>query len=413
MFAKSRVFLSLAIVAPLPVHGQVAADDLASRVAAHLEQREADLIALRHDLHRHPEVSGEEVRTAGVVAERLTQLGFAVRTGVGGHGVVGVLEGGRPGPVVAFRADMDAVAFDAPDPVPYRSVTPGVRHICGHDVHVTVALAIAEVMAAMRDEIPGTVMLVFQPAEERATGARDMLADGVFAGRTPDAIYAVHTAPWPVGQLGTAPGGMMAGRDLVHVTVQGKGDLSASIDAVREIIAGVGTIPPQMAAAPAPPGFVLAQVFPETRATGDGGRLVEAQITTASPEGRARARQAIESGVHALNSEAVTVAVAYQERAMAGVTNDPTLVDRANVAIAAVLGADAVVPVEGVPPAFSEDFGFFQDESPGVMYFLGVSNPETGTVGMPHSPGYVADDGAILVGARAMVAVLLDRLERT
>lgn len=405
--------LFAAVLMCAPTRGEAQSDlhDLAARAGERLVRREADLIALRHDLHRHPEISGEEARTAGVIAERLAQLGFAVRTGVGGHGVVGVLEGARPGPVVAFRADMDAVPSDFPDPVPYRSLTPGVRHICGHDVHVAVGLGIAEAMSAVRDELAGTVMLVFQPAEERATGALDMLADEVFAGGAPDAIYAVHTAPLPVGQLGTAPGGMMAGRDLVTVTVQGSGDLTAQVGAVQQAIAGAGTVPPQLAMAPAPPGFILAQVFPETETTDDGGRVVRAQITTASPDARARAREAIERGVGALQTTGVTLSLDYHERAMAGVTNDTALVDQANAAIAGALGDDAVVPVEGVPPLFSEDFGFFQDHAPGVMYFLGVSNPATGTVGMPHSPGYVADDGAILVGARAMTAVLLDRLQ--
>jgi metal-dependent amidase/aminoacylase/carboxypeptidase family protein len=382
---------------------------VADRVNERLASAEGSLIELRHDIHQHPEIAGQEERTAGVIAERLRARGFEVRTGVGGHGVVGILRGGSPGPTIAFRADMDALPSDAPDPVEYRSLRPGVRHICGHDVHVAVGIGVAEGLAAVRDELAGSLMLVFQPAEERATGAKAMLADGVFASIHPDAIYAVHTAPYPVGIVGTAPGRMMAGRDVVQVALRGSGDLPAAAAAVRHAIEAVSTIPPAQVLQPAPPDFILTQVFPH-QPTDAQSVVVRAQITTASADARTRAKAAILSGVEELTVPDVTVEIAYQDRVLAGVTNDADLVSRANQSIRAWLGEEAVAAVQGVPPVFSEDFGSFQDEVPGVMYFLGVSNPDKGTVGMPHSPDYVADDGAILVGARAMSAVILDWL---
>jgi metal-dependent amidase/aminoacylase/carboxypeptidase family protein len=306
---------------------------------------------------------------------------------------------------------MDAVRSSAPDPVPYRSLTPGVRHICGHDVHVAVALGIAEAFAAVRADLAGSVMLIFQPAEETATGARAMLADGIFAGVRPDAIYAVHTAPYNVGTLATAPGGMMAGRARVIVTLTGSGDLSAAADSVRAIMQRVGTVPPGEEDQPAPEGFILARPFPGSRPTPDGkGRIVGAMITTASTEAGDRARVAIVRGVDSLRLPGVSASISYRVREIAGVTNDPMLVARANASVRAVLGDESVVLVQGVPPVFSEDFGSFQEQVPGVMYFLGVSNPVAGTVGMPHTDSYVADDAAILVGVRAMTAALLDQL---
>jgi metal-dependent amidase/aminoacylase/carboxypeptidase family protein len=285
-----------------------------------------------------------------------------------------------------------------------------VRHICGHDVHVTVGIAIAEGLASVRDELAGSVMLIFQPAEERATGARAMLADNVFGPGRPDAIYAVHTAPLPVGQLGTKAGGMMAGRDMVQVAVSGSGNLDAAADSVRTLITGVSNISLQEAAQAAPDGFLLAQVFPGRSASGGDGRIVRAQVTTANPDVRAHAKATILGRLENLRLTGVAVEPTYRDRVMAGVTNDSSLVSRANTSIRSVLGDEAVLQLQGVPPAFSEDFGSFQDEVPGVMYFLGVSNPTTGTVGMPHSPNYVADEGAILVGAKAMTAVFLDWL---
>lgn len=253
-------------VAPVPTQQasgvSVSPEALFERAAAHLAAREAEIIAVRHDLHRHPELSGAETRTSGVVADHLERLGWEVQTGVGGTGVVGLLRGARPGPTVAFRADMDAVRSAAPDPAEaIRSLTPGVRHICGHDVHTAIGLALAEAFSAVQSDLAGGVMLVFQPAEETASGARAMIADGVFETDVPDAFFAVHTAPWNVGQIAVASGGMMAGRARVAVTIRGEGDLAPEAGAVREALLSVGTVPPEQIMQPAPPGFALVQLF--------------------------------------------------------------------------------------------------------------------------------------------------------
>ena len=165
---------------------------VAERIAAHVDATTAEWVAVRRDLHQNPEVSGQEVRTAKVVADHLRKLGLEVRTGVGGHGVVGILTGGRPGPLVAYRADMDAVRSTAPDPVAFPSLVPGVRHICGHDVHVTIGLGLASALASVKADLPGRVMFIFQPAEERATGARAMLDAGLFSAGRPEAVAAAR-----------------------------------------------------------------------------------------------------------------------------------------------------------------------------------------------------------------------------
>jgi metal-dependent amidase/aminoacylase/carboxypeptidase family protein len=183
--------------------------DLNARAAAHVKTITAGLVELRRDLHRHPELSNQESRTAGIVAARLRQLGLEVRTGVGGHGVVGILRGGRPGPLVAYRADMDAVRSVEPDPVEFRSVVPGVRHICGHDVHVTIGLGLASTLASLKPDLPGSVMFIFQPAEEIARGASAMVNAGLFAKEKPVAIFGLHTAPHEVGRLSSKAGQMM------------------------------------------------------------------------------------------------------------------------------------------------------------------------------------------------------------
>jgi amidohydrolase len=376
-----------------------------------LESERAELIELRHDIHRHPETSGNEERTSGLVAERLRGLGFEVTTGVGGHGVIGVLRGGAPGPVAAFRADMDAVPSDAPDPVEFRSLTPGVRHICGHDVHTTVGVALAEGLASIKDRLPGTVMLLFQPAEETASGAKAMLADGALDNPKPDAIFAYHTAPFNVGQVAVAAGRMMAGRDLVRVTVERAADPEATAAAVRDRIVALTTVTREQAVMPAAPGFVYVEVWARPPQVEGGSWRVEGSVSTADHESSARARAGIEAALAELRNDDTALAFEYEELFVAGIDNDPDLTARASAVAESVLGQGSVLPVPAVVPGFSEDFGSFQAKVPGVMFFLGVSNPEKGIAGMPHSPGYAADDDAIVVGARAMAAVLLDFLE--
>lgn len=211
---------------------------LNSRVASHVEAHHAKFVELRRDIHRNPELSGREVRTAGIIAKQLTALGLDVRTGVGGNGVVGILKGGRPGPLVAYRADMDAVPSTLPDPAPFPSEVPGVRHICGHDVHVAIGVGLASALASIRSDLPGRVMFIFQPAEERATGARAMLDNGLFAAESPVAIFGVHAAPIEVGRLSSKAGQMMF-PNAIAAGVTNDDALFGS--ARRDLVAALGT----------------------------------------------------------------------------------------------------------------------------------------------------------------------------
>lgn len=391
-------------------------DSILARAERQLRAQESRLIAFRRDIHQNPEVSLQEERTAGKVAERLRELGLEVRTGVGGHGVVAIIRGARPGPMVAYRADMDAVPSDAPDPVEFKSLKPGVRHICGHDVHTTIGVAIAEGLAAQRADLTGSIMLIFQPAEERVLGAKAMLADGLFAREKPVAMYGVHTAPLNVGQLGTRPGPMMAAIDGIGITVSGPGNTGAVADSLVRKINALSTISFQEAlrggglASDMPVEAMMAQSV--VRPGEAGGKSIIGQVSSASAESRAAARKKVEAIVAGVRAPDVEVKLRFEERTASGVINDAPLVERSNAVIRKLLGGESVVTVPVAPPVFSEDYGFFTEQVPGVFWFLGVSNPAKGTVGMPHSPGYVADEGAILVAARAMTAVMLDRLGR-
>ncbi|HAI42515.1 MAG TPA: amidohydrolase, partial [Maribacter sp.] len=157
------------------------------------------LVALRRDLHRHPELGGKEKRTAAKIGEYLTSLGLEVKTGIGGQGVVGILRGAKNGRKIAWRADMDALASDSPDVVAFQSTNPGVRHICGHDVQVAIALGIADVLVSLKNQINGTIYFVFQPSEENVRGAKAMIDDGLFEMIDPEEFYALHVTPYPEG----------------------------------------------------------------------------------------------------------------------------------------------------------------------------------------------------------------------
>ena len=227
-----------------------------TQIAQAAEALRSKLIEQRRDFHMHPELSNREERTSRVVAERLRALGLdEVKTGVGKYGVVALLKGGKPGPVVAVRADMDALPINETIDVPYKSKNPGVKHACGHDVHTTVELGVAEVLSKMRDQISGTIKFIFQPAEEgpptgEEGGAALMIKEGVMENPRPQAIFGLHTMPSiEAGQIGYHSGPAMASADKFIITVRGKKSHGAQpqlgIDAIvvaSEVVTALQTI---------------------------------------------------------------------------------------------------------------------------------------------------------------------------
>ncbi len=415
---NKRAWTHATLLGMVLISSSVRAGSIAETIDRVLMAKEAELIEVRRDLHSHPEVAGEEERTAAVVANRLRNLGLEVQTGVGGHGVVGVLRGDLPGPVVAYRADMDAMASVDPDPVSFASKTPGVRHICGHDMHTTVGLGIAEVLAAHRSELKGTVKFLFQPAEETATGAKAMIKDGALTNPAPTAIFAVHCAPLPTGQFGSWPGMMLPGLDYVQIKLTGEGDLAAAAEACSQVVASVsstaGLTPDHkntdaLDAAMEPGAFISAGVF--ASAASDEGWALTAMARASSEAMHARCKQGIEDGLATLELGNVGYELEYTERAIAPVINDATLVARSDEVLRLVGGDTAVVELGETTPFFSEDFSFFQEVIPGVLFFMGVSNAAEGMLGMPHHPMFVADEAAIAIGVRNMSTVLVDFLE--
>lgn len=429
-------FASLALAASLfcaaPAFAQQAAP-FAPQTESAIQTVLPRMIAWRRDIHEHPELSYEEVRTARLVAQHLRSLHIEVRTGVAVTGVVGVLRGGRPGPVIALRADMDALPVTEEVDLPFRSHARGryngqdvgIMHACGHDTHVAVLMAVASVLAAQREQLAGTVIFVFQPSEEGAPpgglgGARRMLAENVFGDLHPEAIFGLHAWPAQSGTVMMIPGSVMAGSARLDLTVTGSqthgAQPHAGIDPIvasSQIINALQTIPSrQMDAVRSPVivtigsihGGVRYNIIPQT---------VEMQgtIRYLNPDTRDDLFNRIRrTATDVAAASGATAEVTITENAIPTV-NPPALLARTRTAVARALGEDAVQGGQPVMPA--EDFAYFQQAVPGVFFFYGVNAPGVSTADAApnHNPRFFVHEPAMETALRAMLAVTLDRVD--
>ncbi|MPZ16739.1 MAG: amidohydrolase [Luteitalea sp.] len=383
------------------------------------------LVETRRDIHRHPELGFREKRTADLVARRLQELGFdEVRTGIGVTGVVGILKGGKPGKVVALRADMDALPIPELNDVPYKSTVENVKHACGHDAHVAIALGVAELLSGMRAEIPGTVMVFFQPAEEGDpdggdTGALRMLQDGLFAETKPEAVFGLHVMPTlDVGTIGYNVGSAMASSDRFKISIVGQKTHAAyphtGLDPVpiaAEVILALQTIPSRLVNATTPTVVSVGAIHGGNRFNIIADRVeLEGTVRTLTKEGSGQVKALMESLVKGMTS-GYGAQYEFEYEQKAPVTyNDPDLTTASLPVLEAIVGKDALV----VPPPQmgAEDFAFYQQETPGFYYFLGVRNEARNITAMIHTEQFDLDEEALPIGVRAMSTLLLDFLFR-
>lgn len=392
-------------------------ESMAVKISKEAEQIFEELVSIRRDIHSHPELSMQEVRTAGIIAKKLSSLGLEVRTNIGGHGVVGILRGGLEGPVVAYRADMDALPQDIREDVPYKSQTPGVSHACGHDIHVTVGLGIAQVLSTLKDQLPGTVLFIFQPAEENISGAKAMLADGVLDDPTPDAIFAIHVGPLEVGLMATLPGVGLPGYDYFSIKLTGGSDPEAAAKACRDAIRAMSTVNfPRndeeyqriVGALLEENGileeFILA-VCSNIVDSPDGGKTVNGFFKASGEETYEKAHKLLQNALENLDLHGSTFAVTYKNR-FPDMICDATLATEMIAPLNEMLGDGSVLIVQASLPFHSEDFAYFMERIPGAMFFLGASNAEEGINAAPHHPFFAVDEKAILIGVKGMSNVL-------
>jgi amidohydrolase len=401
-------------------------DEAASRI-------EQDVIRWRRDIHQNPELGNRETRTAGLVADKLRKLGIDVKTGVAHTGVVGILKGGKPGRVVALRADMDALPVTEQVDLPFASKVRttyngqevGVMHACGHDAHVAILLGVAEILAGMREEIPGTVKFLFQPAEEGAPegeegGAALMVKEGALENPRVDAVFGLHvTSRFPVGAIAWRPGGMMAAVDTLRIRVTGKQTHGAypwlGVDPIvvaSQIVLGLQTIPSRQLDATIAPsivtigtihGGVRNNIIPDDVEMAGTLRALD---DTMRDQIHTRVRRTAEN----IAASAGAKAVVEIETGYPVVNNDPALTESAVPAFRRVAQEALLVnPVLG-----AEDFSFFQQKVPGVFFWVGTrpKNQTPEQAASNHSPLFYIEESGLAYGVRALANVAVDYLTK-
>lgn len=394
---------------------------------------EAKVIACRRDIHQNPELGNREFRTAKLVADKLRELGIEMRTGVAHTGVVGVLRGGKPGKVVALRADMDALPVTEQVDLPFASKVRttyngqevGVMHACGHDAHVAILLGVAEVLAGVRKDISGTVVFLFQPAEEgppegEEGGAALMVKEGALDKPKVDAVLGLHvTSRFPVGTINYRPGGMMAAVDSLRIKVRGKQTHGAypwlGVDPIvvaSQIILGLQTIPSRQLDSTVAPsvvsigsihGGVRGNIIPDEVEMVGTLRALDDKMRDEIHE---RVRRTAERTAEAAGATAsVTITTGYPI-----VHNDPALTQRLEPTMKRVAGEGNTTIVN--PVLGAEDFSFFQQKVPGLFFWLGTrpKNQTAAEAPSNHSPLFYVDESGLVLGVRALAHMAVDFL---
>jgi amidohydrolase len=406
------------------------AQDPATRVDQEIARVTPAVTELRHQIHQHPELSNREEKTSGLVADYLRKLGLEVRTGVAHHGVIGVLKGGQPGPVVALRADMDALpvtettdlAFASTVRTTFDGQDVGVMHACGHDIHTVVQLGVASVLTAMKPSLRGTVVFIFQPAEEgvpsgETGGASLMVQEGALQNPRPAAIFALHTyAEMGVGDLGYYEGPALSASDTWEVKITGRQSHGArpelSIDPVvtaAQFVEALQTIRSRTFAGSEPAVVTVGTIHGGTR-----HNIIPADVTLSGTirTFRTEASQVAERRLREILKGVTEAAGATGEvlryvRGAPATINDDTVTRRAVLSLEKAVGKAHVTKLAPAMP--SEDFSYFANEVPGFYYRLGMVKAGT-TSGDHHTPTFRADDSSIPVGIKAMSTIVLDYL---
>jgi len=374
-----------------------------------------DLIAWRRDFHKHPELAFQEVRTSGIVAEKLNALGLEVQTGIGKTGVVGILEGDKDGPTVLVRADMDALPITEENITEYISTTDGIMHACGHDGHTAIGLGMASLFAKHRDKIAGRIKFVFQPAEEIVSGARAMIEDGALENPRPDVSLGLHL--WntmPLGKIGVTDGPIMAGGSTFDIVITGTGGHAASpqntadpVVCAAQIITALQTIvsrnvPPLEQAVLSVTKMKASDAFniiPEVVELNGTFRTYTIEVRDFVQE---RLKEISESIAKAMRC---TAKVEIRHGTIPTV-NDAKVTDRVRSNIKSIVGMDNVIT--DARTMGSEDMAYFMDDVPGTYFFVGSANEEKGLHHGHHHPKFDFDEEALPLGLTLLASAVAD-----
>jgi amidohydrolase len=399
----------------------VAATTPSAGIRAAVDAMTPRLVETRRDLHAHPELGNRETRTGKVVAARLRQLGLEVHEPVAKTGVVGILRGGRPGPVAGLRADMDALPIQERNDVPYKSLSPGVKHACGHDAHTTIALGVAEVLAGLKAKLPGTVVFLFQPAEEgppegEEGGAPLMMKEGAIDNPKIGVLYGLHMDPQlDVGKVGWAAGPIWASSDRFAITVTGKRSHGAyphtgldPVPVAAEIVDALQLIVSRQVDAQAPKVLTIGSIH--------GGNRFNILAEDVTMEGTLRAldesvradlKTRMERTVRGIGeANGLPAVLRFVGEGNPATLNDPAATRAALPALRRVFGDAGVVEVP--PQMGAEDFAHFAKRVPAAYFKLGVRNEARGITAMIHTEDFDIDEGVLPLGVRGLAEVIWD-----
>ena len=392
------------------------------------------VVAWRRDFHEHPELGNREVRTAKIVADELRALGLEVKTGVAKTGVTGLLRGGKPGPVVALRSDMDGLPVSEEVDLPFKSNATadwagqktGVMHACGHDNHLAILLGTAHVLAGMKAQIQGSVKFIFQPAEEgpppgEEGGAALMVKEGVLNDPKVDAIFGLHVFPYETGTLAWRSRGIMAAGDRFEILVTGRQTHGAvpwaGVDPIvvgSQIVLGLQTLVSRQVDLTLAPAIVTIGAFNG----GNRHNIIPGEVKmigtlrTFDKAMRANLIERIQRTASLIAQSAGATAKVTFDRSLPVTYNDPELTSRMDATLRRVAGSKVLPDVN--PATASEDFSYFQEKVPGVFIFLGVTPKGTlpENIYSNHSPRFFADEAALVTGVRALSNLAVDYLNR-
>lgn len=391
------------------------------RLKSDIDELVPDMVALRRDLHEHPELAFEEVRTSGIVAQRLRALGLEVQTGVAKTGVVGLLRGGAgkaDAKTIAIRADMDALPIHEQNDIDYRSTIDGKMHACGHDGHTSIALAVADILSKRRDELTGNVKFVFQPAEEMIGGAEPMIEEGAMEGV--DGIIGLHLiSDYPVGRVGVRSGPIFASADKFVVTIKGKGGHAAmpeaSVDPIviaAYIITALQTLISRETSPFSPAVITIGRVI--------AGTAFNIIPETAELQGTMRAfsKEHREKLVRRITE--VTSGVASAMGATCHIdfidgcppcVNDVAMTEVVHKAAVESVGDGKVDDGDVVLTTGSDDMACFLNTVPGCYFIVGANNPAKGADYPHHHPHFNVDEDAMPVGVEVLTRAALEFLK--
>ena len=422
IYPVAVVCLAAAIAATPPAARGDVDPKTSTRIDAEIEKNRAEIVKIRRFIHMNPELGNREVETARLIANKLQPLGFEVRTGVAKTGVVAVLRGGSSGPVVAVRADMDALPVQEATNLPFKSLNPGVMHACGHDVHSSIVLGTALVLNAVKDAVKGTVTFLFQPSEEGPPEGEDggadlMVREGALDNPPAGAVFGFHVWPESVGTVLFAPGNVTAAADTFVITVKGKSAHGArpheGVDAIviaAEIVTALQTVVSRASDPTDPTVLTVGTIQGGSRRNIIADRVVlEGTVRTLSEAGQKRVRGLMEAVVRNITGIYGAEHELEYKPGNPSVFNNPELAAAMTPTLVRLVGKDRLVAWK--PQMIAEDFAFLARKVPGLYFFLGVKDPAQRTMAPLHSPNFSPDERAIPLGVRILCHLVLDALE--